>query len=463
MLYQYSMNPLAMSERRGRVSSLQHHKDETKRASLWSHRDFTRLWFGQTVSNLGDRISLFAIPTIALIVLHQGAFQVGLLGSLRFLPFLLMGPLAGSWADRFARRNLMIAADLGRMLTLGCIPLLYEVHHLNIGVLYVVAAVAGCLTVVFEVSYQSYLPSLIPQENLIEGNTKLQISRSATQSVGSAVGAGLVALMSAALAVAADALTFLVSAVAVFMIRAREAPTPKMARTGRFRDGWAFLFQHPLLRHLLAASSVSNLGYSMGSALALVLAYQELHLSAWTAGIGLAAGGVGFVTGAMLVKPVMMKITAGRTLALMPLVIGIGYFVMAAGHWTVGLLAFAVGQFITGWATSVYNIPVMTLVQTQTPPQLRGRIVGSALILVWGASALGYILGGLIGNGLGALDGMLAAAAMTALGSVVAFFGPVSQLVQLPPPVGMPPPPAAETESIVVSTARTLPETAADA
>jgi MFS family permease len=448
-------------------SPKQQQKDGAKRSSLWSHRDFTRLWFGQTVSNLGDRISLFAIPTIALIALHQGAFQVGLLGSLRFLPFLLMAPLAGSWADRWPRRNLMIAADLGRMLTLGCVPLLYSLHHLDIGVLYAVAAVAGCLTVVFEVSYQSYLPSLIPQENLIEGNTKLQVSRSATQSVGSAVGAGLVALMSAALAVVGDALTFLVSAASVFLIAAREAPQPKTARAGRSNDGWTFLRRHPLLRHLLAASSVSNLGYSMGSALALVLAYRVLGLSAWTVGIGLAFGGVGFISGAMLVKPVMIRITPGRTLALMPLVIGIGYFVMAAGHWTLTLPAFALGQFVTGWATSVYNIPVMTLVQTQTPPQMRGRIVGSALILVWGASALGYILGGLIGSGLGALDGMFVAAATTAAGSVVAFFGPVSRLVQLPPPVGIPPQRPAvpendtepETEPIGVGPAGTAPKT----
>jgi MFS family permease len=345
---------------------------------------------------------LLAIPTIAVLILHQGPLQVGLLGALRFAPFLVLAPIVGPIADRYPRRSLMIVADLGRTVTLAMVPLLYELHALNIWGLYAVAAVAGCLTVLFEVSYQAYLPSFIPMDTLVEGNTKLQISRSVAQPVGSAIAAGLVAVMSAALAVIGDALTFLVSVVAVFRIQTRETPQGKRRpaiRAGA-REGWAYLLRHELLRNLLAASSVPNLGYSMGSALALVLAYKELHLAAWVVGLGIAAGGAGFVLGALAVRPVMAKLTPGRTLGLMPALSGVGYVLMTTGHWGVAFLGFAVGQFVVGWATSVYNIPVITLVQTQTPPQMRGRIMGSALILVWGASAVGYAVGGLIGDGL---------------------------------------------------------------
>lgn len=399
-----------------------------------------RLWAGQTVSNIGDRISLLAIPTIAVVFLHQGPLAVGLLGALRFAPFLVLAPVVGPIADRYPRRTIMIVADIGRTVTLAVVPLLYGLHALNIWALYAVAAVAGCLTVLFEISYQAYLPSFIPMETLIEGNTKLQISRSLAQPAGSAVAAGLVALMNAALSVIGDALTFLVSVIAVFRIEAREAPKTgtKPSIGAGAREGWAFLFRHPLLRNLLAASSVSNLGYSMGSALALVLAYQVLHLSAWLAGLGIAVGGAGFVLGAVVVRPVMAKITPGRTLCLMPALSGIGYAVMTTGHWGVAFLGFAVGQFVVGWATSAYNIPVITLVQTQTPPQMRGRIMGSALILVWGASAVGYAVGGVLGDGVGTLPAMLIAGGITVFGSVAALLGPASRLRTMPPPASGP-------------------------
>lgn len=127
--------------------------------ALGRHSDFNRLWFGQTVSNFGDKISLLALPTLAVVVLDGGALEVGVLGALRFLPFLLLAPFAGLVADRVSRRTVMIVADLGRFLALGTIPLAFALDSVSMTHVYIVAALTGVLTTFFEVSYQSWLPS----------------------------------------------------------------------------------------------------------------------------------------------------------------------------------------------------------------------------------------------------------------------------------------------------------------
>lgn len=411
-----------------------------RRGNLWEHPDFLRLWFGQSVSNLGDRVSLLALPTIALIGLHEGAYAVGIIGAMRFLPFLLLSPVAGGWADRYTRRWLMIGADLGRFAALVSIPIVYAFGGLTIWQLYAVALVSGCLTVFFEVSYQSYLPVLVEPGDIMEGNAKLQLSRSGSQAVGSAAGGVLISLISAAGAVIVDAASFLVSAVSIGRIKAREPVASQRPPAGSARDGWNALKEQPVLRHLLMSSSVSNLGYSMGTALALVIAYDELNLSPGEVGLATAIGGVGFVIGALGVKRVTTRFGMGRTIALMPLVIAIGNAVLPLGNLGFGLGILCIGQFLVGLATSIYNVPVMTLVMTLTPAAVRGRIIGMALILVWGAVSLGSLVGGVLGSLIGGSPAILVGAVISAIATVIALSGPVAKLVA---PSGPPASPAA--------------------
>lgn len=413
-----------------------------RRGNLWGHPDFLRLWFGQSVSNLGDRISLLALPTIALVGLHQGALAIGVIGSLRFLPFLVLSPVAGGWADRLTRQRIMITADLGRFLSLLTIPLGYALGALTIWQLYAVALVNGCLTVFFEVSYQSYLPTLVEPGDIMEGNAKLQMTRSGSQAVGSALGGLLISLISSAGAVIVDAMSFIVSALSIGRIKARELPPSERPPAGSARDGWIALKEQPVLRSLLASSTVSNLGYSMGTVLALVIAYQELHLSPGEVGLATGVGGVGFVLGAMAAKRITSRFRVGRTIALMPLLIAVGNAVLPLGHLGLPLLVLCVGQFLVGAATSVYNVPVMTLVMTLTPPTVRGRIIGMSLILVWGAVSLGSLVGGVLGSLMGGSHAILVGAVFSAAATVIALASPVARVAA---PPGPPAPPAAST------------------
>src|SRR3989454_6534603 len=156
------------------------------RGLLWRHPDFLKLWAGETVSQFGTQVTFLAVPTVAILVLHAGPFQVGLLSALEFLAFPVLGLVAGVYADRLRRRPIMIVCDLGRMLALGSIPVAFLVNALTLEQLYIVALLAGVFTVFFDVSYQSYLPALVDRPNLLEGNTKLEISRSTAQVSGPA-------------------------------------------------------------------------------------------------------------------------------------------------------------------------------------------------------------------------------------------------------------------------------------
>src|SRR2546429_1532361 len=178
------------------------------RGKLWRHPDFLKLWAGETVSEFGSQVTVPAVPTVAILVLHAGPFQVGVLSALEFLAFPTLGLVAGVYADRLRRRPIMIACDIGRLLALGSIPVAFVLDALTLQQLYIVALLTGIFTVFFDVSYQSYLPVLVDRPNLIEGNTKLEVTRSPSQISGQAVGGLLVLSNRRAPAVAVDALYF---------------------------------------------------------------------------------------------------------------------------------------------------------------------------------------------------------------------------------------------------------------
>jgi MFS family permease len=187
-----------------------------------NREDFNKLWFGQTVSLLGSRVSILALPTVALLVLHGTAFDVGILNGLGFLPFIVIGPIAGVWADRVPKRSLVIAADVGRMLVVATIPVAFEIHELSLGLLFVVASITGGLTVLFETSYQAYLPGLVGTGGLVEGNQKLQLSSSVTQVTGPSAAGILIQVFGSATVILGDALSFAVSFISLLFIKDRE-------------------------------------------------------------------------------------------------------------------------------------------------------------------------------------------------------------------------------------------------
>ena len=180
------------------------------RRSLIRHADFLKLWTAETVSVFGTQVTLLALPLVAATILQVTPFEFALLGTIEFLPFILLSLPAGVWVDRLRRRPILIVGDLGRAISLSSIPIAYYQGVLSIWQLYVVGFVNGCLTVFFDVAYQSYLPSIVDRDQLVEGNSKLEITRSASQIIGPGLAGILIGLLTAAFAIVVDAVSFVV-------------------------------------------------------------------------------------------------------------------------------------------------------------------------------------------------------------------------------------------------------------
>src|SRR2546426_7168058 len=175
--------------------------DAPRSPSLWRHPDFMKLWTGETISQLGTQVTLLALPLTAVVILKANAFQVGLLSTLEFLPFILVGLPAGVWVDRLRRRPILIVGDLGRAAVLGSVPVAFALHRVTMAQLYLVAFLTGIFTVFFDVAYQSYLPSLVDRDQLVDGNAKLEISRSGAQLAGPGLAGALIQALKAPTAI----------------------------------------------------------------------------------------------------------------------------------------------------------------------------------------------------------------------------------------------------------------------
>ncbi|HEY7524377.1 MAG TPA: MFS transporter, partial [Candidatus Limnocylindrales bacterium] len=196
------------------------------RPSLFRQPDFTKLWSAATVSLFGTQVSQVAIPVVAVLILQASAFEVAVVATLEFLPFLLFTLPAGVWVDRLSRRRILITGDLGRAVMLATIPIAYFLNALTIWQLFVVAFVNGVLTVFFDIADQSYLPTVVERAQLVDANGKLQTSMSTAQVLGQPVGGGIVGLVAAPFALALDAISYVVSALLIFSIRRRERNDP---------------------------------------------------------------------------------------------------------------------------------------------------------------------------------------------------------------------------------------------
>src|ERR671935_2401158 len=259
------------------------------RGGLWRHADFLKLWSAQTVSQFGTTVSQVALPLVAVLSLHASAFQVAALGTVEFLPFLLFTLPAGVWVDRLPRRPILVIADAGRAAALGSVPLVAAVGHLTLAQLYVAGFVTGTLTVFFDVAYQSYLPSIVERDRLVDGNAKLEVSRSAAQIGGPGLGGLLVRLFTAPYAVLADAASYVWSSLFVFWIRRpevvpeRTAESPSLIR--ELIDGVKYLLGHRYWRWISMSTATFNFFNNVAFAILIVYLVRRLDMSPLTIGI----------------------------------------------------------------------------------------------------------------------------------------------------------------------------------
>lgn len=406
---------------------------------LWRNGDFMRLWVGQTVSEAGTEVSLLAVPTVAILLLHATPFQVGLLTALEFLPFPVLGLIAGVYADRLRRRPLMIASDVGRMVALATIPAAFGFGLLRIEQLYLVGLVVGVFNVFFGVSYQSYLPALIERGDLVEGNSRLEVSRSTARLIGPAIAGVAIQVIGAARAVSIDAASYLVSALSLWLIKKPE-PEPKpgsaTGKTGFWHEMWEgvqVVIGNPTLWKIAGCTATWNLGSNMAFAVELIFLYRYLHLSPAVVGIVFAVGAVGSLLGAIASGPVVARLGVGLTLLLSVLSGGLLMATVLAAY-TNAAVFLSVLFFFEFLLGAPYNITQVSLRQAITPDRLQGRMNATMRTIVWGTIPIGSLLGGILASVIGVVPTIVLGGFIAMLSAGWILAGPIRIQVQ-PEPV----------------------------
>jgi MFS family permease len=414
------------------------------RRSLLHHPDFVKLWTAETISVFGSAVTQLALPLIAATVLNVSAFEFGLLTTIEFLPFILLSLPAGVWVDRLRRRPILIIGDLGRALAIASIPIAFAFDALTIWQLYVVGFINGCLTVFFDVAYQSYLPSVVERDQLVEGNSKLEITRSAAQILGPGLAGILIGVFRAPFAMIVDAVSYLWSAFFVFLIRRPEPPVvphdeeahgPKPSMRQEISVGLRYVTGHRWLRAIAATTGTSNFFGNVLGAILILYVSRERGLSPEGIGFAFSIGSVGVLLAALVTGRITARVGVGRTLVLaafgfslsgLPVALAPDNLIFAA----MALFAFAGGFFGVAW-----NINQVSLRQSITPPRMQGRMNATMRFIVWGTIPLGAIIGGALGD----IIGLHATIWVGAIGGLCAFLpvalSPVRRIVTMPEPV----------------------------
>ena len=412
---------------------------------LWRHADFLKLWSAETISQFGSQVGQLALPLVAVIVLESTPFEVAALGTIEFLPFILFTLPAGVWVDRMRRRPILIGGDLGRAALLATVPAAYLLDMLTIWQLYVVGFGVGICTVFFDVAYQSYLPSLVARDRLIEGNSKLEISRSASQMAGPGLGGILVQLLTAPYAILADALSFLGSGLFLLGIRKGEeipereegAPHPSMRREAR--EGLGYVLGNRYLRSIAACTGISNFATSLAFAIFLVYAVRVLDLSPALIGLVFSLSSVGSLAAALTATRISARLGVGPTIVGSAFVFGPSLLLIPAAPQASPIPFLVAAGVLLGFGAVTYNITQVSFRQAICPERLQGRMNSVMRFIVWGVMPVGSLLGGALATWIGLRETMWIGAALGSLAFLPVLLSPVRTLREMPEPVSAEP------------------------
>ena len=382
-------------------------------------REFLKFWTGQTISKLGSGIGGSAIDLTAVLTLGAAPPQMGVLHAVRAAPVVLLGLFAGVWVDRMRRRPVMIAADLGRAALLSLIPLAALLGWLRLELLFVVAPLVGVLNVLFDVAYQSFVPSLVSRERLMRANGRLASSDAFAEITTPGLAGLLVQLLSAPLTLLIDAVSFVISALSIWLIRAEEpdsvptAETPNVWR--EIREGLSVVRQSPVLRALAGYHGTREFFGNFIGVLYALYVLRELELGPVLLGVSIGVGGASNLLGTLIVERVTRRFGLGPTIVGSQLIGTATVFLLPLAAFLVGspLAAFALlaASQASDLIHPLYYVNTLTLRQTAAPEHLLGRVNASMQVLDGALSPMGAIVGGVLGGLIGIQNTLFVAAA----------------------------------------------------
>jgi MFS family permease len=356
--------------------------------------DFWKFWIGQTISNLGSSVTLFALPLLVY-KLTGSALNLGITTAATFIPYLLFGLLIGAWTDRVDRKRMMILTDIARGAIIASIPLQAAFLPLSIWWIYAVSFISSTLTIFFNSGEFAAIPGLVSQDDLVTANGRIQASYSAASVAGPIIAGLLVAILPLSTLLLIDALSFFVSALSLGMIRISfntEEQREAKSITRDVVEGLRYVLSHPVLRNISAMMALVNfVGVTIGSQLVL-FAKQQLQATDTQVSLLYSAGSIGVVALSLAAGPLRKKWPFSRVALGALMVDGLLSLGLAFTRWY--WLALLLWAAVSG-SGILFNINTGSLRQAIVPNHLLGRVISIASVLAWSAIPLGSFIGGL--------------------------------------------------------------------
>ena len=399
---------------------------------LWRQRDFALFWTGESISQVGNSVTIVVLPLIAIDTLHASTFIVTLLTAMVWLPWLLIGVPAGAWVDRLPPRPVMLVSDVISLAAYGSVPVAAWSGVLTVAQLIAVSLIAGSAAVFFNSAYQVLLPGVVDEADLTEGNAKLMGSREVAQIGGPGLGGLLAQLTGPVTGLLADAASFAVSFCCLAAMRAPRDRRPGTAVTGGMLAGLRFAWRDPYLRAMTAFSSLANLALTGVDALIVVFLVRTVGLSSASAGLVVASFGVGGVLGAIVARPLGRRFGTARTVFVAD-VGGLSCALLLPLAATGPRLAFAsVAMICVSCSVVIGNVILVSFKQTYVPPEILGRVTSATRAVGNAMMPAGALLAGALGTALGVRGALWILTALIAASGLVYLATPIRQLHDLP-------------------------------
>lgn len=374
---------------------------------------FGRFWTGQASTVLATEIGAFAIPVLAVIQLHASPAEVGLVGVALWAPFLVLALPLGVMVDRVRRRPLLVYAALGRMVFAAAIAITALTGMLTIPLLVALALGLGVWVVLFEVTYQSFLPGLVRRDQLESANSRLQSTAAASEIAGPGLGGLLVRWLTAGGAISFQAVLYAFSAAFLASIPERKPPikTPRRSFWFELREGIHVLVRDRYLLPLTGYSGTSNLFAQWITVLITIYAIRTLDIGAGGLGLALSIGATGALLGAATVGAVSRRLGAGRAMLLFTIVdcLALAAIPLLSDAMEPALIiAILAGlYFLSGVGAAATTVQAITIRQLRVDDSMLGRVTAGIRSISFGAVAVGAGLGGLAGEVLGVRGGLV--------------------------------------------------------
>jgi len=407
---------------------------------LWRKPDFLKLWAGETISLVGSRMSAVALPLTAAVTLGASPLQMGLLGTVG-VASVALGPFLGVWVDRCRHQPLLVGLSVGRALLLASIPAAALLHLLSFAQLYGVFALHDILSNASGAAYRPFLSTLLAPDEFVEGNSKMAVSSALAAITGPGLAGLLVQAVGGPIAIALDAVSYLVTSLSLALIRGpADAPARAVDQAPMFAQIWDMLgmiWGRPILRAMAVAGSVLSLFQGFGLATYILYLTRDLGLTPRDVGMLYAVGGSGTLIGALVAGPWTRRLGVGPTiLTTLLLTSGSALLVPLAGSRLFAtpiavVLLLGAAQVLQGTFLTVYYIAWYSLSQVAAPHRLQGRFTATMATLIFSPEPVGALVGGVLGSLVGLRGTLMIAAAIFTLASLALVRSPLHQVQAL--------------------------------